>query len=153
MPRTVTLTQARLADAQAIAVLSRNEVEPGLPWSWTPARVRRAILNRDVVVLAARSGEQFTGFAIMSFGGERAHLSLLAVAPGLRRRGIGSQLLAWLESSARVAGTFLVRLEVRERNLGARRFYRRQGYVEREVLPNYYARRETAVRMARDLRF
>jgi ribosomal-protein-alanine N-acetyltransferase len=153
MPRTLTLTPATLEDAQSIAIVSRNEVELGLPWTWTPARVKRSILNPEVMVLAARYDQDLAGFGIMEYGNDSAHLNLLAVARGYRRQGIGRQLVRWLESTAEIAGTFLIRLEVRERNLGARRFYTHLGYTERETLPRYYVGRETAVRLSHDLRF
>jgi len=153
MPSTVTLTPATPHDAQAIAVLSRNEVEMGLPWTWTPARVKRSIAHPESMVLVARNERQAVGFGIMHYASDSAHLNLLAVAPNYRRQGIGRQLMAWLEETASVAGTFLIRLEVRERNLAARRFYARLGYDERGVVPRYYVGREAAVRMARDLRF
>jgi len=41
---------------------------------------------------------------------------------------VGRQLLEWLESSARTAGTFSVHLELRATNDGARRFYERMGW-------------------------
>ncbi len=60
--------------------------------------------------------------------------------------------MEWLEASARVAGTFVVSLEVRAANLAARSFYRKLGYRELVCLPRYYNGIETAVRMSRDLR-
>ncbi len=101
-----------------------------MPWSWNEQRVGYCMRNRDCVVLAARDRRRLVGFAIMEFYDEHAHLSLLAVQPGYQRLGVGRQLLEWLESSARVAGTFTVQLELRASNDGARRFYERLGYRE-----------------------
>jgi molybdenum cofactor biosynthesis protein B len=98
-------------------------------------------------VLAARERRRLAGFAIMEFYDEHAHLSLLAVQPGYQRLGIGRQLIEWLESSARVAGTFTVRLELRASNDGARLFYERLGYREVGRRPAYYGGREDALRM------
>jgi ribosomal-protein-alanine N-acetyltransferase len=92
------------------------------------------------------------GFAIMQFYDEHAHLNLLGVDPALRRFGIGRRLLEWLEETALAGGIFTVTLEVRAGNLGARTFYRDLGYQETDSLPGYYGGRETAIRMARDLR-
>ncbi len=146
------LALARPADAGRIAQLSRDLVETGLGWSWTPARVERQIHCRDSVVLTARHLGPLVGFAIMFFGDTHAHLNLLAVNAPYQRMGIGSRLIAWLEESARVAGTFCVHLEVRAGNACARAFYRRLGYRECESLPGYYGGREAALRMMRDLR-
>lgn len=92
------------------------------------------------------------GFAIMRFLEESAHLNLLAVDARYQRLGIGRRLMEWLEQSARVAGTFVISLEVRFNNQGARAFYRRLGYTELARIPRYYAGREAAMRMSRDLR-
>ena len=102
--------------------------------------------------MVARQRITLAGFAIMYFGDETAHLSLLAVEPAFQRKRLGRQLVHWLESSAMVAGIFLVNLEVRECNHGARCFYRRLGYQETGRLRRYYNGAEDAVRLSHDLR-
>jgi ribosomal-protein-alanine acetyltransferase len=138
-------------EAPAIANMSRYLIEHGLPWSWNEQRIGYCMKNRDSVVLAARDRRRLVGFAIMEFYDEHAHLSLLAVQPGYQRLGIGRQLIEWLESSARVAGTFTVQLELRVSNDGGRRFYERLGYNEVARKPAYYGGREDALRMMRQL--
>lgn len=149
----VELKLARLRDAQPIARMSRELVEWGLPWSWTPGRVARHIRDQESVVLTAWAGERLIGLAIMQFFAETAHLNLLAVEPASRRLGIGRRLLEWLEETARTGGIFAVSLEVRAGNAGARTFYRTLGYLEIRALPGYYSGRETAIRMMHDLRY
>ncbi|MGH8508500.1 MAG: GNAT family N-acetyltransferase [Gammaproteobacteria bacterium] len=145
------LRLARLADAEQIACMSREFIEVGLGWSWTVQRVTRAIQCPDTTVLAAKAGPTVQGFAIMRFGQDEAHLNLLAVAPNDRRRKLGRHLMQWLEESCRVAGSFVIYLEVRATNHGARCFYQRLGYREIACVPRYYQGVETAIRMARDL--
>jgi ribosomal-protein-alanine N-acetyltransferase len=82
--RNPTLRLASPHDAAPIAAMSRELIEAGLGWSWTPERVQRSLRHRDTLVLTARDGERLTGFAIMLFGDERAHLSLLAVRSDYR---------------------------------------------------------------------
>jgi ribosomal-protein-alanine acetyltransferase len=138
-------------EAPAIANMSRYLIENGLPWSWNEQRIAYCMKNRDCIALAARDRRRLAGFAIMEYYDEHAHLSLLAVQPGYQRLGIGRQLIEWLESSARVAGTFTVQLELRASNDGARRFYERLGYSEVARKPAYYGGREDALRMSRNL--
>ena len=135
-----------------IARMSRVLIEHGLPWSWTEDRVRRAIGDRETAVIVAREGRRLAGFAIMQFGDDYAHLSLLAVASAYRGRGIGRRLVEWLEACARTAGIFDVRLELRASNGSARAFYRALGYTDHGQVRGYYAGREDACRMVRDLR-
>ena len=87
---------ARLRHARRIARMSRDLVEAGLPWAWTPQRVTHAIRQPETVVVTAWETEKLVGFAIMQFYGERAHLNLLAVEPAYRRFGVGAQLIEWL---------------------------------------------------------
>jgi ribosomal-protein-alanine N-acetyltransferase len=150
--RNLTLRLAVPADAAPIAAMSRELIEAGLPWTWTPERVARTLAQRETLVLTARDGERLAGFAIMQFGDERAHLSLLAVRPEYQRRGIGRHMLEWLIESALTAGIASVHLELRESNRGARRFYLNQGFAETARIPGYYRGAETAVRMLRQIR-
>lgn len=150
------MTQIRLSlahsdDAPTIAAMSRQLIEHGLAWSWDEARIERCLRNRDCVVLAARDRRRLVGFAIMEFYAVHAHLNLLAVQPGYRRRGVGRQLLEWLEASARTAGIFTVNLELRANNDGARSFYAKLGFRETGRKAAYYDGREDALRMTHDL--
>jgi ribosomal-protein-alanine N-acetyltransferase len=147
----LSLRLARPADAAAIASLSRDSIEYGLQWRWTPARVAASIRAPNVNVLVACIHGTIAGFAIMRYGDDIAHLDLLAVAPPYRRAGIGRQLLEWLEQCAIVAGIFNVTLEVRAGNEGAQLFYKRMGYRMLLQLPGYYQGVEAALRMGRDL--
>ncbi len=147
----IELKLARLADAQQIALMSRELIEAGLLWSWTPARVTTHIRGCNSNVLTAWAEGRLIGFALMQFFDEHAHLNLLAVAPVHRHTGIGRQLVEWLEETARVGGIFLVTLEVRAGNEGARAFYRRLGYHETRSIPGYYGGQEAAICMTHDL--
>ncbi|MFQ5993803.1 MAG: GNAT family N-acetyltransferase [Acidiferrobacterales bacterium] len=148
----IKLKLASLIDATSIACMSRELIEYDLPWSWDARRVAYYIRCHDAVVLTARAQGRIVGFAIMHFREASAHLNLLAVQSHYRHLGIGSGLVTWLEKSARVAGTFIVSLEVRANNRGAHVFYRKLGYIDIVSLPGYYRGREAAIRMSKDLR-
>lgn len=151
MSELAVLSLARYSDALEIAEMSRDLVEHGLAWSWTPARVRRAILGRDCCVLIARRERKIAGFAIMHFGDAVAHLNLLAVRTEHRRQGLGRQLIDWLLASALEAGVFRIDLELRETNGAARAFYQSLGFHALDVVQGYYQGREPALRMSRRL--
>lgn len=147
----LSLRLARLRDAAPIANLSRDLIEYGLQWRWTPARIAASIRAPNVNVLVAYLHENIGGFGIMRYGDDDAHLDLLAVAQPYRREGIGRQLLEWLEKCAIVAGISKIALEVRAGNEGAQLFYKRMGYHPLVELPGYYQGIEAALRMGRDL--
>ncbi len=154
----VRLELASVTDAEAIAQLSRREIEHGLSPAWVAARVLRRIRDRESIVLVARDPSpqprqpsELLAFAIMRFGDDSAHLDLLAVERAWRRRGLGRRLMRWLEETARVAGTFELSLELRADNPEALAFYRALGFIEVARVPGYYEGRLDAVSMRRDL--
>ena len=152
----LTLRLATRADSAQIAAMSRDLIERGLGWSWTPRRVLRSIGDAHTnVVVALENGQgggpRLTGFGIMKYHDDEAHLMLLAVREADRRLGIGSALVTWLEKAALVSGVGQVYLETRVRNLQARAFYRSAGYREVQTVPGYYQGVEPCVRMAKDL--
>src|SRR5262245_32993572 len=138
----VELKLARLRDAQRLAVMSRDLIEFGLPWSWTARRIAAQIRSSDSNVLTAWANDRLIGFAIMQYFYEHADLNLLGVEPTYRRFGIGRQLIEWLEETARVGGIFTVTLEVRAGQQGSRIFYHTLGYQEEKYIPGYYSGRE-----------
>ncbi|HEY4079800.1 MAG TPA: N-acetyltransferase [Burkholderiaceae bacterium] len=135
-------------DAAKIAALSRDLIEQGLPWSWRPERVARAIAaaNTNVAVLREARDEhdkrdkgELDAFGIMEYWDDDAHLVLFAVRPLRQRHGIGSALLQWLEASALVAGSKRIRVEARRDNTAARSFYNEHGYHELQIRPRMYS--------------
>ena len=139
---------ARDDDAQHIAVMSRCLIEVGLRgWSWDPARVTRALRNRDTCVAVAQIDHQLAGFAIAEFGDTRMHLSLLAVAATHQRSGVGRALVAWLEESALTAGIAEIQLELRANNVSAKFFYQALAFEFVRAVPGYYRGEETAFKM------
>ena len=153
-----TIRLARAADAAPMAALSRDLIETGLGWKYTPNRIAELIHDRQTVALVtcAGSGEPsplvLRGLAVMHFDDEQAHLMLLCVGQEHQRRGLGRQLLDWLLKSARVAGIAAVQLELRADNASALDFYRRFGFIETQRVPDYYDRGIDARRMRLALR-
>jgi ribosomal-protein-alanine N-acetyltransferase len=145
------LRAAHVSDAGMIASMSRLLIEHGLHWRWTTARVKRAIRDRDTMVLIASVEGAVSGFAIMKFRDEESHLFLLAVAPRFQRTGVGTALLEWLEKSCRTAGIRNVRVELRASNRPAKQFYERAGFRFVREIADYYDNREAALVMVQPL--
>lgn len=138
-------------DAHAIAALSRDCIEQGLAWRYTPPRILEAIRSRttNVAVIHAHGGLHAVG--IMGYGDAAAHLVLLGVQPTQRRKGLGRHLVGWLETCAATAGLEYVAVECRADTPGAVAFYRAQGYRIQGVVPRYYSGRLDAVRLRKRL--
>lgn len=149
--RGVDIRLARAHDAQAIADMSRRDIEHGLGWSWDAPRVLQAIQDRATNVAVATRAEVLLGFGIMRYAPETAHLSLLAVAPVARHQGVGKRLVGWLEAVARTAGIERLRVEARADNANALAFYRALGFAELARVHGYYSGRIDAVRLEKRL--
>ena len=149
MSVTVTIRRTRRSDADAVAELSRTEIEHGLAPRWTPARVAHILQRPETNAYTLTCNDRLSGFTIASFGQERMHLMLHAVAPSLRRRSLGRQLLQWQIDAALVAGIVRATLEVRANNTDAQAFYHSLSFEQYRIVPCYYANREDAVRMHR----
>lgn len=151
MSEIVTLGLAQPHEADRIARLSRDLIERGLRWSWTPSRVARHILDRHCSVVVARSDRRLVGFAIARFADDTAHLNLLAVLPQWRRQGCGRRLIDWLLATADAAGVRRLDLELRADNDEARTFYESMDFKVTGERQRYYEGALSALTMSREL--
>ena len=78
----------------------------------------------------------------------KVRIMLFGVLPEFRNRGVGKKLLDAFRLRAMMEGNISVVLEVRTTNEAARRFYRRNGFMETDILRNYYRDGGDGVRMA-----
>lgn len=79
-------------DLEEVIALCAAEGWPSLPTD--PARALRALTAPGVTTVVAADGGAVVGFAQLVSDGEiQAHLSLIAVAPGARRKGLAVKLL------------------------------------------------------------
>jgi ribosomal-protein-alanine N-acetyltransferase len=148
----VAIRFATAADAESIARMSRDQIEQGLPWSWTTERVTRSIADSNTNVVVVGDQGVVVAFGIMFYAEDDAHLLLLAVRDAAQRTGIGSAVLAWLEAAARSAGARRIRVEARRDNDAARSFYSEHGYHERVIRPAMYSGVLDGVRLEKWLR-
>ena len=151
MTNTPAIRLAIDGDAYAIAALSRDAIEHGLGWRYTPDRILAAIRNRTTNVAVIHARGCLFAAGVMDYGDTSAHLVLLGVRRTHRRQGMGRDLLAWLETCAVTAGLRTVGVEVREDNPSALAFYQAQGYSVRDRVPGYYRNVLDAVRLVKPL--
>lgn len=149
--RTLSVRFATRDDAAGIAAMSRDEIERGLPWSWTEGRVAHAIANPETNVIVVGPPGALLGFGIMSYAGDDAHLLLFAVAAAHRRSGVGTAMHEWLEVVARESGLSRIRVECRRSNDAARNFYGELGYHESAIIRRYYCGLDDAIALEKRL--
>jgi len=143
---------ATVSDAVEISELSRKYIEYDLRWVYTPSRIRYLMRNTSKNVVVARNERDLIGFGIMSYREDSANLDLLAVKKLYRRRGVGTQVVQWLEKVARTAGIMNIFVQVRKTNVSAIRFYETLGFHIIEEAAGYYQGRETCVIMCKAIR-
>jgi len=147
--RTVAVRKMTLDDVPPVAVL---EVEAfTCPWT---ADSFAYLLGRDgceVWVLDdAEAG--VVGYAVLWCVLDQGELANFAVAPGLRRSGLGARLLERMLEVARERGVERVYLEVRVSNEAAIGLYRSFGFTELGRRKKYYDKPvEDALLMAVEL--
>ena len=83
-------------------------------------------------------GETVAGYAILMIALDEAHLLNIAVAPEWQNQGVGRGFLGHMVGIARQAGCQIIYLEVRPSNLAARHLYRKAGFQQIAIRPDYY---------------
>jgi ribosomal-protein-alanine acetyltransferase len=123
----VLIRAATEADVPAIAEIQASAPEAS---QWSP---------RDYLAYDCRVAERDSlvlGFLVVrALAGQEWEILNLAVAPSVRRQGVGRSLVSDLLS--RCSGEFF--LEVRESNESARRFYARLGFKMITKRLQYYS--------------
>ena len=93
-------------------------------------------ISRDVVV--AELNERIVGYASLRFVGKQGDVNTVAVAADAQGKGIGTQLMDWLETKARERGVRELFLEVRSDNDPANAMYKNREYERIDIRRNYY---------------
>ena len=153
MPKShsILLRKAHVSEARTIATMSRLQIEHGLTWRWTAAKMKQRIRDESTRVQVATREGVIVGFAMLTIAELDAHLLLLAVEHQHRRMGVGRALVSAMENLGRAAGSNDVRLEVRAENRAAVQFYEQLGYRSTGLVPAYYDRGESAIAMRRSI--
>ena len=81
-------------------------------------------------------------------GSRKVRILLFGVLPEYRNKGVGKMLLDAFRIRAMLEGNIAITLEVRTSNTDARRFYKRNGFVETDILPHFYRDGGDGVRMS-----
>jgi len=61
----VSVDLARRSDVVEIARMSRDLIEKGLRWSWTPSRVAASVRRSNTIIVVARAADRIAGFGMM----------------------------------------------------------------------------------------
>ena len=106
---------------------------------WLEDDFIRSLRQRNCIGMVAEYDDRVVGSMIYELHKNRIHVLNFAVAPGYRRCGIGSQMIAKLTAKLSSQRRSRIVLEVRETNLAAQLFFRENGFRAVSVLRSYYA--------------
>lgn len=104
------------------------------PWNDPRRDIQRKLQVRPDLFLVAEKDGAIVGTVMAGYEGHRGWINYLAVAPDLRRQGLGRALLAEAERLLLAAGCPKINLQVRTGNTDVLAFYQRCGYAVDEVV-------------------
>ena len=107
-------------------------------FSWFEEDFIRCLRQRNCIGMVAEHAEQVVGFMIYELHKSRLHILNFAVAPSVRRRSVGTQMIEKLIGKLSSQRRTDISLEVRETNLPAQIFFRGNGFRATNVLREYY---------------
>jgi ribosomal-protein-alanine N-acetyltransferase len=110
----------------------------GFEFPWSEDDFIRCLRQRNCIGMVAEQEDRVVGFMIYELHKTRLHLLNLAVSKDYRRRGVGAQMLAKLTAKLSTQRRTRILLEVRETNLSAQVFFRKQGFRAVSVLRDFY---------------
>lgn len=137
------LRQGRPADLPAIARLHAE----CFAIAWSEEFIGRLLAGPGAVALLAIDGVDLAGFVLARSAADEAEIVSLGVRSGLRRRGIGAELVRAVCGRTFDAGVSKIFLEVSVANAAARGLYAGLGFCEVGHRFDYY---EEGVGEARD---
>lgn len=106
---------------------------------WSEEDFINCLRQRNCIGMVADHADKVVGFMIYELHKTRLHVLNFAVAPDVRRRGVGAQMLNKLRGKLSEQRRNRILLEVRETNLPAQLFFRDTGFRAVNVLRGYYA--------------
>lgn len=136
-PTSLQIEDMKSYDLPAIASLHAICFED----AWHAELLGRILTAPGAFGLFTRPHGKVVGFVMCRLSGEKGEILSLAVAPGLRRNGLGSVLLEAAKVKADKFNIEVLFLEVAEDNEAARRLYEKSGFSIVGRRPHYYRRR------------
>jgi ribosomal-protein-alanine N-acetyltransferase len=109
----------------------------------TPSPSRRSWLSSFLPSLFPSPADPPSPYLIAGYGGvwltvNEGHITTIASAPEMRRRGVGELVLNGLIDAARDLGAEVLTLEVRVSNIAAQKLYLKYGFAAKGTRRRYY---------------
>lgn len=131
------------------------------PSPWPLASFKHIIEKDSVIFLVAAMNDEILGYLISKMerdikilklkAKKKAHLLKIAVRKDSRRIGIGSALMNTWRGHLKKENVKEIKLEVRVRNEGAKKFYRKRDFEEKKLIEGYYPDGADAIVMKKEI--
>ena len=123
----------RTSDEEAVIQLWKD---CGLvvPWNDPHKDIQRKLEVQADLFLVGLARERLAATIMAGYDGHRGWINYLAVAPDLRRRGIGRRMVEQVESRLRALGCPKINLQLRTSNVDVVSFYEAIGYATDDVI-------------------
>ena len=105
---------------------------------WTEEDFLCSLRQRNCIGMVAESDQAVVGFMVYELHKSKLRILNFAVAPSVRRQGIGSHMIRRLIDKLSQQRRKEIVLEVRETNLDAQLFFRSEGFRAVRVIRSYY---------------
>jgi ribosomal-protein-alanine N-acetyltransferase len=112
--------------------------ESSFEFPWTEEDFVRCLRQRNCIGMVAERNDKIVGFMIYELLQSELHVLNFAVRKEFRRMGVGSQMMEKLVSKLSYGRRDRIVLEVRETNLEAQLFFKKQTFRAIDVLRDYY---------------
>lgn len=136
---------ARSTDGEVLEAIHRAAFSDAQSWSAAFILAQMALPGTFAIL------DESGGFILARCILEQAEILTLAVAPGIRRRGVASGLLTLVLARVADLGARAMFLEVSERNGPAQGLYRAHGFTQVGSRPAYYDDGAAALVMSRTI--
>jgi len=153
MSKTLARLKVRPASLADIPALLAIEEESFLTDRLSPRGFRHLLTRAQADCLIASDDGRIAGYAAVLYrhSARVARLHSLAVAAGIRGRGIGAILLSAAERAVLLRGVPILRLAVRQDNSAAIALYQSRAYSELRTAFAYYSDGMSALTMEKVL--
>lgn len=105
---------------------------------WSEEEFVRCLRQRNCIGMVAEMHDKIVGYMIYELHKNRLHILNFAVAAEYRRRGVGRRMTSKLIAKLSPQRRTRILLEVRETNLAAQLFFRKQAFRAVSVLRDFY---------------
>jgi [ribosomal protein S18]-alanine N-acetyltransferase len=107
-------------------------------YPWDEDEFLRHLRQPHYIGMVAEHGERIVGYMVYELLKGQIRVPDFATHPGFRRRGIGRQMVDKLVGKLSLHRRTRLVLSVRETNLPAQLFFRRQGFRATEILRDHH---------------